>query len=312
MSRQEALNRAAQEFLETTNIVYDECATGIARLDRIIVSVHAELAGWTRMLLLASLYAYWERFFVATLGEYLRAISLVGVSCKDSHVALRTLRIKRELLDLASALGINKLHELAEKLSSSEIQALFQDALHWLEAELDFPRPELWIETESNVRFKVLEKRRSDVRVLDRYFVRIREVILEDCFIRKSCCAVVDSVMTLFCCELRLHSRYGCWRRRYLGFCLGFDGHLRRSHRCCRFRIGPRFARWVLCCRRVLRFGTVNDCLLACATKERKVDLRELIVGFSFVELLFYPPAAFDGIFKILIDFFSCRVERGM
>jgi hypothetical protein len=158
MSRQEALNRAAQEFLETTNIVYDECATGIARLDRIIVSVHAELAGWTRMLLLPSLYAYWERFFVATLGEYLRAISLVGVSCKDSHVALRTLRIKRELLDLASALGINKVHELAEKLSPSEIQALFQDALHWLEAELDFPRPELWIETESNVRFKVLEK----------------------------------------------------------------------------------------------------------------------------------------------------------
>jgi len=138
MSRQDALNRAAQEFLETTNVVYDECATGIARLDRIIVSVHTELAGWTRMLLLPSLYAYWERFFVAALGEYLRAISLVGVACKDSHAALRTLRIKRELLDLASAPGINKLHELAEKLSPSEIQALFRDALQWLDADLDF------------------------------------------------------------------------------------------------------------------------------------------------------------------------------
>jgi hypothetical protein len=158
MSRQDALNRAAQEFLETTNVVYDECATGIARLDRIIVSVHTELAGWTRMLLLPSLYAYWERFFVAALGEYLRAISLVGVACKDSHAALRTLRIKRELLDLASAPGINKLHELAEKLSPSEIQALFRDALQWLDADLDFPRSERWVETESNVRFKVLER----------------------------------------------------------------------------------------------------------------------------------------------------------
>lgn len=158
MSRQDALNRAANEFLDTTNVVYDECATGIARLDRIIVSVHTELVGWTRMLLIPSLYGYWERFFVAALGEYLRSISLVGVSCKDSHMALRKLRIRRELLDLASALGINKLHELSEKLSLPEIQLLFQNAMRWLDADLDFPRPERWIETESNVRFKVLER----------------------------------------------------------------------------------------------------------------------------------------------------------
>jgi hypothetical protein len=158
MSRQDALKRAAEEFLETTNVVYDECATGIARLDRIIVSVHTELAGWARMLLLPSLYAYWERFFVAALGEYLRAISLVGVACKDSCEALRTLRIRRELLDLASALEMSKFHDLAEKLSPSDIQALFRDTSQWLDAALDFPNPERWVETESNVRFKVLER----------------------------------------------------------------------------------------------------------------------------------------------------------
>ena len=39
--------------------------------------------------------------------------------------------------------------------------------------------------------------RRPVVRVLDLYFVRIRKVILEDCFIREPCCAVVDSVVAV-------------------------------------------------------------------------------------------------------------------
>jgi hypothetical protein len=53
---------------------------------------------------------------------------------------------------------INKLHEHAEKLSPSEIQALFQDGLRWLDEALDFPNPERWVETESSVRFRVLER----------------------------------------------------------------------------------------------------------------------------------------------------------
>jgi hypothetical protein len=158
MNRQDALSRAAEAFLQTTNAVYDECSTGIARLDRIIVSVHTDLTGWARMLLLPSLYAYWERFFVSALSEYLRAISVVGVACKDSHEALRTLRIRRELLDLGKAIGVSKIHELAERLSPSDIQTLFQDSLRWLDQSLDFPNPERWIDTESNVRFRVLEK----------------------------------------------------------------------------------------------------------------------------------------------------------
>ena len=43
---------------------------------------------------------------------------------------------------------------------------------------------------------------RSDVRVLDNYFVRFWKVIFEDGFIRESCSTVVDSVMTLLCYEL--------------------------------------------------------------------------------------------------------------
>jgi hypothetical protein len=48
MNRQEVLKNAADTFLQNTNVVYAECSEGIARLDRIIVSVHAGLAGWAR------------------------------------------------------------------------------------------------------------------------------------------------------------------------------------------------------------------------------------------------------------------------
>jgi hypothetical protein len=158
MSLQEALDRAADTFLENTNVVYSECSEGVARLDRIIVSVHAELAGWTRTSLIPSLYAYWERFFTNALGEYLRALSTVGVACKDSHESLRRLRIRRELQDLGEFFGINQFHEMADKLSPREIQLLFEGSGRWLDESLEFPNPERWVETDNNVRFAVLER----------------------------------------------------------------------------------------------------------------------------------------------------------
>jgi hypothetical protein len=103
------------------------------------------------------------------------------------------------------------------------------------------------------------------------------------------------------------------WLARALGrLRLGFHRRLRRVRRCCWAVTGARFARRVLCGRRVLRFGAVNHRLLTGAAKEGEVDLGELIVGFPLVKLLLYPPPALNRILEIFIDFFRCRLECGM
>lgn len=155
----------AEEFLTTTNTSYDECAKGIAALDRIIVASPSHLTGITRMSLIPALYAYWERFFRICFSEYLRCVSLKQIPLNCINEDLAKLRVRQEvcerlmqcnhktLLDRLDKNGILDAYEHASNLKSitSDLHLLFSVPTTFIE-------PANWVITDSNVRFKVIKK----------------------------------------------------------------------------------------------------------------------------------------------------------
>ena len=154
----------ADTFLSATNLIYDECQQGISILSRIVVATPAALSGDARTALIPALYAYWERFFKMTFAEYLRSITMEGLTVVQASTTLVRLRIRRAALHfekraqgkLLPAVDNDVLGAARTELSDllREIGAL--DALY--STPLAFADPDEWIDTESNVRFKVLEK----------------------------------------------------------------------------------------------------------------------------------------------------------
>jgi hypothetical protein len=149
---------AGSEFLTTSDHSYDECLRGISELDRIIVGVPSILADRTRMYLLPSLYAYWERFFRTVFAEYLRCIGLIGIPLTYAKTKVAKTRSTRELANFASAFNISIFNQLAQTYSCAELKAVFETIQNYLNSNLDFPDPTKWVEADSNVKFKVLEK----------------------------------------------------------------------------------------------------------------------------------------------------------
>ncbi len=153
-----ALQVAAQEFLRNTNSSYDECCSGIAELDKIIVSVAANRADATRGYLVPILYAYWERFFRTSFTEYIRVLSNVAILFADSHIPLTVKRLRWELSAFAKEARIAKINELADRYTFDELSALLKEFSNWIDGSTTYRDPEDWVDTESNVRFEVLEK----------------------------------------------------------------------------------------------------------------------------------------------------------
>lgn len=154
----------ADTFLSATNAIYDECQQGISTLNRIVVATPAALSGDARTALIPALYAYWERFFKMTFSEYLRSVTLEGLTVAQASTTLVRLRIRRAAVDFErhaqgrlvpavnnDVLGAARI-ELGDLLRA--IGAL--DALY--STPLTFADPDEWIDTDSNVRFKVLER----------------------------------------------------------------------------------------------------------------------------------------------------------
>jgi hypothetical protein len=158
-----ALATAAQEFLQNTNKAYDECSSGIAELDRIIVSVPASRTDTTRAYLIPMLYAYWERFFRISFSEYLRVLSSVTAKLSDCHVPIALLRVRRELSAFAKDAKAGRIHELSDSYSFCELSRLFEEFSVWLRGTLAFRDPEKWVTTGGNVQFTILEKNCQDV-----------------------------------------------------------------------------------------------------------------------------------------------------
>ncbi|MDQ6621987.1 MAG: MAE_28990/MAE_18760 family HEPN-like nuclease, partial [Verrucomicrobiota bacterium] len=152
------LQAAAEELLQNTNEVYDECSDGIAELDRIIVSVAALRVEATRSYLIPILYAYWERFFRTAFTEYIRVLSDAAIGFGDCHVPIAVVRVRQELAAFARQAGAPQLHELSDCYSFEELSTLFEEFSSWLARPVQFRDPENWVSTDGNVQFRVLEK----------------------------------------------------------------------------------------------------------------------------------------------------------
>jgi hypothetical protein len=159
----------SDEFLLASNAIYDECQSGIATLDKIIVSSSSLYTAHARSALVPALYAYWERFFRVIFAEFLHCVSASSRPLHEINHHLGRLRLRRELqtraptrddllegLQAPSGSAPPPLSEARKLISSA------RETLHEIEqlcdAPLSFVDPETWIITESNVRFEVIEK----------------------------------------------------------------------------------------------------------------------------------------------------------
>ena len=112
-------------FLNNTDAAYDECAAGIANLDKIIVSVSSGYSSMTRGYLLPIIYAYWERFFRIVFSEYLRCVELSSIDLNSIHPQLAQLRLKKEINDALRKHGIKQVQETASLLSIETAKTFF-------------------------------------------------------------------------------------------------------------------------------------------------------------------------------------------
>lgn len=158
MSYKASLNSSADAFLIATDKLYLDCDRGISDIERIIIAVPSSLSDKTRAYMVPVLYAYWERFFKICFAEYLRALEQAGISMRDCKASIARFRIRKELQGIASALKLSSLSDAVDKTNTDELGKLFQDIGTWLNGPLGFKDPAAWVNTESNVRFRVLEK----------------------------------------------------------------------------------------------------------------------------------------------------------
>jgi hypothetical protein len=165
MSIENRLALAAHQFLLSTDAAYDECAKGISTLDRIIVGTPAILAGEARGYFVPILYAYWERFFRISFGEYLRCIAVAKIPVERLKLRLAALRITREVSELSERHKFKHFNEICQNRSVEDVKLLLRALLAAIEKPAEFPQTFNWIRTYSNVEFSTLEENCSRVGI---------------------------------------------------------------------------------------------------------------------------------------------------
>jgi len=151
------LQRNAEDFLKNTDMAYSECETGIANLDRIVVSVNSAQSSMARGYLLPIIYAYWERFFKIVFSEFLVCFEKNNILLKNANEIIAKFRLKKELLDCLKNRNTSRLHDLPKKHDIKDLSNIFRELALFFDEPIKFQDPSTWIETESNVRFEVLE-----------------------------------------------------------------------------------------------------------------------------------------------------------
>lgn len=152
------LERVADEFLCLSDATYTECEKGVSTLDRIIVSVTEALAPVTRSALLPTLYAYWERFFRVVFSDYVRCLGAAAIPAERFCEAILKFRLKGEVNETCKVFKASHTTELVSKITSDEARAQFKRLHDFFSLPLAFTDPTEWINTESNVTYRVLQK----------------------------------------------------------------------------------------------------------------------------------------------------------
>lgn len=157
MSTSAQISLLAQEFLATTNPVYDECEQGIRRLDQIVVGVSSLLADHARMALTPVLYAYWERFFRMTLGEYIRVIATYKGNLLEFKTPLAKEWLRIRCGDLYKTHKVQRLTEMPSRVGVESTLLAIEQLYTDVAKPLSFD-PSQWVDTENNVAFHVVER----------------------------------------------------------------------------------------------------------------------------------------------------------
>jgi hypothetical protein len=153
----------ADAFLVAADRNYGECAGGISTLDRVIVATPASLTDTARAALVPALYAYWERFFRLTFGEFLRCASLATEPLAKRNRKLARLRVRRELKERAHERStLMTVVDSADVAGARHSLTQARDALdnvdQLFDVPLQFDDPEQWLAIDANVRYEIIEE----------------------------------------------------------------------------------------------------------------------------------------------------------
>ena len=157
MAKTNAFEESSEAFLNNSDQAYDECADGIANLDKIIVSVGSRFSSMTRGYLLPIIYAYWERFFRIVFAEYLRCVELISMHLNQLHPQLAQFKLRRDLNDILKRNSVKQLQDIATSLGIDGAKIFCENLAAVFNTPITFTDPTNWVETESNVNFFVLE-----------------------------------------------------------------------------------------------------------------------------------------------------------
>lgn len=151
------LTSLTKAFLDSTNPVYDECERGIQRLDQIVVGVPSMLGDHARTALTPALYAYWERFFRTTLGEYIRILSAFNVNLIELNKNLANAWVRERCGQLYKTHKVKQLTEMPHRLGAEATVAELEQLVAELTKPISF-NPSDWVDTENNVSFAVVQR----------------------------------------------------------------------------------------------------------------------------------------------------------
>jgi hypothetical protein len=158
-----AIEQAATEFLRATDQTYQECAGGIAQLDRLIVNVSSSMADHARVYLLPCLYAYWERYYRILFGEFLQCVSLLGIHPANGNADLVRNHMFRGLRSRLKMQGVKALEDLAHHCDVPNARAFLSGLVDWIDTPMSFSDPDEWVITTPNVKFEVREEMCRDL-----------------------------------------------------------------------------------------------------------------------------------------------------
>ena len=157
MQSSDKLRNVADEFLTNTDLLYEDCVSGLKNLDRIVIDVTHTLSDMTRGFLVPIVYAYWERFYKTSFSEYIRCLEKAEIDLSEVNPNIVAMRFRKELVRMAKEHKIAELHLIADKFEIDGLRHSVGTFSSLLYQPLSFPHEIDWVDTESNVSYKVLE-----------------------------------------------------------------------------------------------------------------------------------------------------------
>lgn len=149
-----------EEFEQLADSYFNECADGLKRLEKILVSVaDDELTDWCRAFFIPAAYSYWERFFKLTFEEFLNSINKARFELHEIDIRVVAKIKRRELKKQLEKIDLIKdnNNNYCQSMMSCDADSLFLASCSLIPDIFQIKRPGEFIDTHSNVKFNVIE-----------------------------------------------------------------------------------------------------------------------------------------------------------